>query len=166
MRAYITGDHRTMLERPEEIIGGAKFLAKMFGVDKVVIGVEDNKRNGIDAMNKVIAEQKAPVVVEPCAAATPRAVRNSSARPSPAARCPPADCPPISLRRIQHQHHMRHLPGPDHRYARGAQDRHRLRLRRGGAQEPGVPHRHPRLHLLDACGGLKDGTYKLIAGGP
>ena len=62
---YITGDHRTMLERPEEIIGGAKFLAKMFGVDKVVIGVEDNKRNGIDAMNKVIAEQKAPVVVEP-----------------------------------------------------------------------------------------------------
>ena len=33
---YITGDHRTMLERPEEIIGGAKFLAKMFGVDKVI----------------------------------------------------------------------------------------------------------------------------------
>ena len=62
---YITGDHRTMLERPEEIIGGCKYLAKMFGVDKVVIGVEDNKRNGIDAMNKVIAEQKAPVVVEP-----------------------------------------------------------------------------------------------------
>ena len=68
---YITGDHRTMLERPEEIIGGAKFLAKMFGVDKVVIGVEDNKQNGIDAMNKVIAEQKAPWWWSPCAAATP-----------------------------------------------------------------------------------------------
>ena len=53
-----------MLERPEEIIGGAKFLAKMFGVDKVIIGVEDNKQNGIDAMNKVIAAEKAPVVVE------------------------------------------------------------------------------------------------------
>ena len=61
---YITGDHRTMLERPEEIIGGATYLAKMFGVDKVVIGVEDNKQNGIDAMNKVIAEKNAPVVVE------------------------------------------------------------------------------------------------------
>ena len=48
---YITGDHRTMLERPEEIIGGATYLAKMFGVDKVVIGVEDNKQNGIDALN-------------------------------------------------------------------------------------------------------------------
>jgi len=62
---YITGDHRAMLERPEEIIGGATYLAKMFGVDKVIIGVEDNKQNGIDAMNKVIAEKKAPVVVEP-----------------------------------------------------------------------------------------------------
>ena len=49
-----------MLERPEEIIGGATYLAKMFGVDKVIIGVEDNKQNGIDAMNKVIAEKKAP----------------------------------------------------------------------------------------------------------
>ena len=94
---YITGDHRTMLERPEEIIGGAKFLAKMFGVDKVVIGVEDNKRNGIDAMNKVIAEQKGPRGGgAPALPLPPRAVRNSSARPSPAARCPPADCPPIS----------------------------------------------------------------------
>ena len=28
------------------------YLAKMFGVSKVVIGVEDNKQNGIDALNK------------------------------------------------------------------------------------------------------------------
>ena len=44
---YITGDHRAMLERPEQIIGGATYLAKMFGVDKVIIGVEDNKMDGI-----------------------------------------------------------------------------------------------------------------------
>ena len=61
---YITGDHRAMLERTADIIGGATYLAKMFGVDKVTIGVEDNKKNGIDALNKVIAEKKAPVVVE------------------------------------------------------------------------------------------------------
>lgn len=74
---YITGDHRAMLERPEEIIGGATYLAKMFGVDKVIIGVEDNKQNGIDAMNKVIAEKKAPLWWSLCAAVTPRAVRSS-----------------------------------------------------------------------------------------
>ena len=31
---YITGDHRAMLERPAEIIGGCCYLAKMFGVSK------------------------------------------------------------------------------------------------------------------------------------
>ncbi len=61
---YITGDHRAMLERSEEIIGGATYLAKMFGVEKVVIGVEVNKQNGIDQLNKTIAEKHAPVVVE------------------------------------------------------------------------------------------------------
>ena len=29
-------------------------------------------------------------------------------------------------------------------HLRGTEDRHGLRLRRGGAQERGVPHRHPR----------------------
>ena len=62
---YITGDHRAMLERTEEIIGGASYLVKMFGVDKAIIGVEDNKKNGIDALNRVIAETKAPVIVVP-----------------------------------------------------------------------------------------------------
>lgn len=62
---YITGDHRTMLERPEEIIGGCMYLAKMFNVPQVIIGVEENKQNGIESMRKVIAEKNAPVVVEP-----------------------------------------------------------------------------------------------------
>ncbi|MBE7003061.1 MAG: RnfABCDGE type electron transport complex subunit C, partial [Ruminococcaceae bacterium] len=62
---YITGDHRAMLERPREIIGGCGYLAKMFGVDKVIIGVEVNKQNGIDSLNKTIKEMDAPVVVQP-----------------------------------------------------------------------------------------------------
>ncbi|MBO4914715.1 MAG: electron transport complex subunit RsxC, partial [Oscillospiraceae bacterium] len=49
---YLTGDHRAMLERPKEIIGGCGYLAKMFGVDKVIIGVEMNKQNGIDSLNR------------------------------------------------------------------------------------------------------------------
>ena len=45
---YITGDHRAMLERPAEIIGGCCYLAKMFGVSKVVIGVEDKRDRGCE----------------------------------------------------------------------------------------------------------------------
>ena len=61
---YITGDHRTMLERPEQVIKGATLLAKCFGVEHVYIGVEANKQNAADVLNKTIDELKAPVVVE------------------------------------------------------------------------------------------------------
>ena len=61
---YITGDHRTCLERPEQVIKGATLLAKCFGVDKVYIGIEANKQNAADVLNKPIAELNAPVVVE------------------------------------------------------------------------------------------------------
>ena len=90
---YITGDHRTMLERPEQVIKGATLLAKCFGVDKVYIGVEANKQNAADVLNQTIAELKAPVVVEVLTPATPRALKSSSARPSPAGRFPPASFP-------------------------------------------------------------------------
>ena len=93
---YITGDHRTMLERPEEIIGGATYLAKMFGVDKVVIGVEDNKQNGIDAMNKVIAEKKAPVVVEPLHCRYPQGGEKQLCQAITGKQVPPEDCPATS----------------------------------------------------------------------
>ena len=61
---YITGDHRTCLERPEQVIKGATLLAKCFGVDKVYIGIEANKQNAADVLNAKIAELNAPVVVE------------------------------------------------------------------------------------------------------
>ena len=145
---YITGDHRTMLERPEEIIGGATYLAKMFGVDKVVIGVEDNKQNGIDSLNKTIAEKNAPVAVEPLRCRYPQGGEKQLCQAitgQPGASRRPARG--HRLRRVQHQHHLRHLPGHHPGHARGEQDRHGLRLRRGGAQERGVPHRHPGVRL-------------------
>ena len=61
---YITGDHRTMLERPEQVVKGATLLAKCFGVEHVYIGIEANKQNAADVLNKTIAELNAPVVVE------------------------------------------------------------------------------------------------------
>ena len=61
---YITGDHRTCLERPDQVIKGATVLAKCFGLDKVYIGIEANKQNAADVLNAKIKELNAPVVVE------------------------------------------------------------------------------------------------------
>ena len=53
-----------MLERPEQVVKGATLLAKCFGVEHVYIGIEANKQNAADVLNKTIAELNAPVVVE------------------------------------------------------------------------------------------------------
>lgn len=42
---YITSNHRLLLERPEDVIGGIKILMYTLGVKKAVITIEDNKIN-------------------------------------------------------------------------------------------------------------------------
>ncbi len=50
---FITADHRLMLEDPDEIVGGAKLLCKVFGVKSAVIAVEDNKPDAIKILEAV-----------------------------------------------------------------------------------------------------------------
>ena len=40
---YLTSDYRTMMERPEQIIGGLKVMLQLFDNAKGVIGIENNK---------------------------------------------------------------------------------------------------------------------------
>ena len=164
---YITGDHRTMLERPEEIIGGAKFLAKMFGVDKVVIGVEDNKQNGIDAMNKVIAAEKAPVVVEPLRCRYPQGGEKQLCQAITGRQVPPGGLPAdigcavfnINTTCAIYRALTTGMPVV----------RKIVTVSGSGIEEPKnleCPIGTPVSALLDACGGVKENTFKLIAGGP
>ena len=164
---YITGDHRTMLERPEEIIGGAKFLAKMFGVDKVVIGVEDNKQNGIDAMNKVIAAEKAPVVVEPLRCRYPQGGEKQLCQAITGRQVPPGGLPAdigcavfnINTTCAIYRALTTGMPVV----------RKIVTVSGSGVEEPKnieCPIGTPVSALLDACGGVKESTFKLIAGGP
>ena len=164
---YITGDHRAMLERPEEIIGGATYLAKMFGVDKVIIGVEDNKQNGIDAMNKVIAEKKAPVVVEPLRCRYPQGGEKQLIQAITGRQVPPGGLPAdvgcavfnINTTICIFKAITTGMPVVNKV----------VTVSGSGIVDPKnieCPIGTPVSLLLDACGGVKDGTYKLIAGGP
>ena len=61
---YITADHRLLLEYPEDVLGGAKLLARMFHVDKVHIGIEANKMNAVELLRRKIEEDRAPAVID------------------------------------------------------------------------------------------------------
>ncbi|NQT30133.1 MAG: electron transport complex subunit RsxC [Candidatus Saganbacteria bacterium] len=54
---YITADHRIMLESGKDIILGAKLAAKAVGATRIIIGVEDNKRDAIKKLKLEIRTQ-------------------------------------------------------------------------------------------------------------
>ncbi len=47
---YLTADHRLMVEKPAEVIEGAFWFATVLGVKNVVVGIEKNKPDAIEAM--------------------------------------------------------------------------------------------------------------------
>lgn len=52
---YLTSDHRLMVEKPREIIEGLRILMRILGVKKGHIGIEANKPDAIEALQKAAA---------------------------------------------------------------------------------------------------------------
>ncbi len=61
---YLTADHRLMLEEPELVIFGLKALMKAVGVEKGYIGVEDNKKDAIEVLRKLVSDEPNIEIVE------------------------------------------------------------------------------------------------------
>ncbi len=53
---YLTADHKVMLERPTEVLEGIAILARILGVQKTIVGVENNKPDAIAALAKAAPE--------------------------------------------------------------------------------------------------------------
>jgi electron transport complex protein RnfC len=52
---FLTCDHRTMLERPADLVQGLKLFLKAVGARKGIIGIEANKMDAVDVMRSAIA---------------------------------------------------------------------------------------------------------------
>ncbi|RED50583.1 electron transport complex subunit RsxC [Seonamhaeicola aphaedonensis] len=53
---YLTTDHRVMLEQENDIFTGIKYLLKSTGAKKAIIGIESNKQDAADYLEKYIPE--------------------------------------------------------------------------------------------------------------
>ena len=53
---YITSDHRLLLERPEEVVGGLKMLADIMGVQNAIIAIEENKTDTFPKIEELIKD--------------------------------------------------------------------------------------------------------------
>ncbi len=59
---YLTTDHRVMLEQGQDILMGIKYLLKVTGAERAIIGIEANKQDAADHLAGLIPEG-APVSV-------------------------------------------------------------------------------------------------------
>ena len=55
---YLTADHRMLLEKADEILCGTLILRKILGARKTYIGIEDNKPDAIETINKKLSDKK------------------------------------------------------------------------------------------------------------
>ena len=61
---YLTADHRMMLEKGREMLVGVTIQMKALGVDRAVIGIENNKADAIEHMRHLVKEFPG-ITVEP-----------------------------------------------------------------------------------------------------
>lgn len=60
---YLTGDSRLMVERPDEILLGGRFLARAIGAKKSIIAIEENKPDSIGKMEGLVGDYGFELVV-------------------------------------------------------------------------------------------------------
>lgn len=62
---YLTSDHRTMLERAEEVVEGIMIISKVIDAKEIIVGIELNKMDAIMHLRDVIKASGYPIHVQP-----------------------------------------------------------------------------------------------------
>ncbi len=163
---YITADYRRMIENPEMLIEGMRIILKLFDNAKGIFGIEDNKKDCIKIMQELVKDEprmevkvlktKYPQGAERqlIYATTGRAI-NSAMLPAD------AGCVVDNVETIISIYHA---------VAEGIPSMERVVTVTGdGVNLPGnykVPFGINQRELVEAAGGLKEETEKIISGGP
>lgn len=69
---FLTADHRTMVEYPDEIIRGIEIITHFLKPEKTFIGIEDNKPDAIAILKEKAAASGLPIEVVPLAVKYPQ----------------------------------------------------------------------------------------------
>ena len=164
---YLTGDHRLLLEYPEDVIGGAKILARIFRVETVYLGIEANKMNAAELLIHKIEEQRAPLAVEILHTRYPQGAEKQLCQAITGRQVPPGELPAaigcavfnvataaaISRAVYQGMPRVRRV----------------VTVSGSGVMEPknlDCPIGTPLNDLLNCCGGVSEKTFKILMGGP
>ncbi|MCM2323045.1 MAG: electron transport complex subunit RsxC [Oligoflexia bacterium] len=169
---YLTSDHRMMLEYPEQMLLGAWLMARVIGVNRCLIGIEDNKQDAAELLERKIGElhsSLAPVKFEVRVART-RYPQGSEKQLIQAltGRNVPARKLPMDVGVVVQNVATAVACHEAIRYKRPLLDRI-VTMSGMGLNQPKnlrVPLGTGLATLVAACGGMKDTVVKIVAGGP
>lgn len=163
---YLTADHRLMLERPAEIVTGLELIIKVLGADSGIIGIENNKPDALRVMHQHI-EGSPNLSVASLPAKYPQGAEKMLIQAITGRKVPSGGLPmdvgvvvqnvatAVAVKRAVREGlplYERIVTVTGEGVARPAN----LAVRVGTLVSD----------VLEACGGLKDTTFKLVVGGP
>ena len=163
---YLTSDHRLMLEKPKEIVEGLRILMRILNVKKGHIGIEANKPDAIEAMQKAVAGSSDievwPVKVKYPQGAEKMLIKAIANRTVPAGGLP-MDCGVV----VQNVGTAAAIYDAV-RFGRPLIERYVTVTGRGVTEPKNFLARigTPFSQLIEEAGGLTEDAAKIIAGGP
>ncbi|TFG99646.1 MAG: electron transport complex subunit RsxC [Calditrichales bacterium] len=164
---FLTADHRAMLEFGEKILSGMSIIMKILGTDNGFIGIENNKPDAIEAMQKLVADKYAKFKVVPLKVKYPQGAEKMLIE-AVIHRKVPAGGLPMDVGAVVNN--VGTALAISEAVIEGKPLVERIVTISGsGINEPknlmvrlGTPFRV----LLDACGGVKETTTQIYMGGP
>ena len=163
---YLTTDHRIMVEYPERVQLGARIMLRTLGAQRVVIGVERNKPDAIEALQRTrptdIDVSILPLTVKYPQGAEKMLIKSVTGREVPSGKLP------VSLGVVVQN--VGSAASIAEIFDTGLPLVERIVTVSGpGVREPAnliVPVGTKLRDLLAACGGLADDAEEIIFGGP
>ncbi|MDE7123668.1 MAG: electron transport complex subunit RsxC [Alistipes sp.] len=164
---YLTSDHRTMLERGEELLVGVRILMKAIGVDRAAIGIENNKPDAIARLTELAAAYPGVEVV-PLKVMYPQGGEKQLIAAVTGRQVPPPPALPIDVGAVVcnasttvavYEAVQKRKPLVERVVTvtgKGLKEPKNLRVRMGT----------PVSALIEAAGGLPEDAGKVINGGP
>jgi len=163
---YLTTDHRLMLERPEALLEGAEIMRQKLGAEETVIGIEANKPDAIEIVQKHI-QPGDPVRVVPLKVKYPQGAEKMMIKSVFDVEVPAGQLP----RDVEvNVNNVGTIVAIADYFLRGIPLIERVVTVAGpGVTYPAnliVPLGTPVRDVVKFCGGLKPGTREIIMGGP
>ena len=163
---YLTNDHRLMLERPETMLRGTEIVRLKLGAERATIGVEKNKPDAIEALNKHITEEM-PIRVVPLEVKYPQGAEKMLIKAVYDLEVPAGELPRdvgVAVNNVGT------IVAIADYFESGKPLIERIVTVSGpGVEQPAnliVPLGTPIREVLRFCGGLKEQTREVIMGGP